>query len=213
MEAAITPRTKAIIPVHFYGQPAELDPILEIARKHNIPVIEDAAQAHGATTVTAKSDLWEMACFSFYPGKNPGAYGDTGALVTNDDELAKKIRMLRDHGRTSKYEHEITGYGYRLDGIQGADFGCQIEHLTDWNEQRRRPRGLLHRTLTNVDDSIVLPYEPPHSQRRVSPVCDSATASATKFVVFENTRHRGRDSLSVPLHLQPVYRNLGYGAG
>ncbi len=214
LEAAITPNTKAIIPVHLYGQPAEMDPIIEIARKHNIPVIEDAAQAHGATYRDRKiGTLSEMACFSFYPGKNLGAYGDAGALVTNDDDLAAKIRMLRNHGRIGKYEHEITGYGYRLDGIQGAILDAKLNHLADWNAARRSHADYYTELLTNLDDSIVTPYEPPHLR------------SVYHLYVI---RTRSRDALlqhlkandieagihyPVPLHLQPVYKNLGYKKG
>ncbi|HZQ06969.1 MAG TPA: DegT/DnrJ/EryC1/StrS family aminotransferase [Anaerolineae bacterium] len=214
VEAAITPRTKAIIPVHLYGQPAEMDAILEIAKRHNIPVIEDAAQAHGAEYRGRRiGSLATMACFSFYPGKNLGAYGDAGALVTNDDTLAQKIRMLRDHGRTTKYEHEITGYGYRLDGIQGAILNAKLHHLPAWNAQRRANADYYTELLSNVDDSLVMPYEPSHVR-----------AVYHLYVI----RTRQRDALlnhlkahdieagihyPVPLHLQPVYKNLGYHQG
>lgn len=214
LEAAITANTKAIISVHLYGQPAEMDAIMAVARKHNIPVIEDAAQAHGATYRDRKiGSLTELACFSFYPGKNLGAYGDAGALTTNSDELNQKIRMLRDHGRTSKYEHEITGYGYRLDGIQGAILDAKLKHLPDWNAARRSHADYYTELLSNLDDSIVTPYEPSHLR------------SAYHLYVI---RTRNRDELMqylkandieagihypVPLHLQPVYRNLGYHAG
>jgi dTDP-4-amino-4,6-dideoxygalactose transaminase len=214
IEAAITPRTKAIIPVHLYGQPAEMDPILEVARTHNLRVIEDAAQAHGSAYRGRRiGSLGDVACFSFYPGKNLGAYGDAGALVTNDDELARKIRMLRDHGRTTKYEHEITGYGYRLDGIQGAVLDVKLKHLPEWNAARRAHADYYTELLANVDDSIVTPYEPAQVQ-----------AVYHLYVI----RTRKRDELlqylkehdieagihyPVPLHLQPVYKNLGYTKG
>lgn len=214
LSAAITPRTKAIIPVHLYGQPAEMDPILEIANARHIPVIEDAAQAHGATYRNRSvGTMGLMACFSFYPGKNLGAYGDAGALVTNDDTLAAKIRMLRDHGRTTKYEHEITGYGFRLDGIQGAVLDVKLKHLPQWNAARRAHADYYTELLANVDDSIVTPYEPAHVQ-----------AVYHLYVI----RTRKRDALlqylkdhdieagihyPVPLHLQPVYKNLGYARG
>lgn len=214
LSAAITPRTKAIIPVHLYGQPAEMDAILEVANRNNIPVIEDAAQAHGATYRTRRvGTMGLMACFSFYPGKNLGAYGDAGALVTNDDALAAKIRMLRDHGRTTKYEHEITGYGFRLDGIQGAVLDVKLKHLPQWNAARRAHADYYTELLANVDDSIVPPYEPAHVQ-----------AVYHLYVI----RTRKRDELlqylkehdieagihyPVPLHMQPVYKNLGYAHG
>lgn len=214
VEAAITPRTKAIIPVHLYGQPADLDPILDIARRHNIPVIEDAAQAHGATYHGKKvGSLGTLACFSFYPGKNLGAYGDAGALVTNDDALAKKIRMLRDHGRTSKYEHELTGYGYRLDGIQGAILDAKLKHLPAWNEQRRAHADYYTELLANVDDSIVLPYEPPHI-KGVYHLYVIRTRQRDELLQYLKTREiEAGIHYPVPLHLQPVYKNLGYAKG
>ncbi len=214
LEAAITPRTKAIIPVHLYGQPAELDAILEIAAAHHIPVIEDAAQAHGAEYRGRRiGSLGTMACFSFYPGKNLGAYGDAGALVTNDDELAHKVRMLRDHGRTTKYEHVISGYGYRLDGIQGAILDAKLNHLPEWNEKRRAHADYYTELLSNVDDSIVTPYEPSHLR-----------AVYHLYVIRTRQRDAALEYLKaheieagihypIPLHLQPVYKNLGYRPG
>lgn len=214
VEAAITPRTKAIIPVHLYGQPAELDAILEIGRRHNIPVIEDAAQAHGATYRGKKAgSMGTMACFSFYPGKNLGAYGDAGALVTNDDELAKKIRMLRDHGRTSKYEHEMTGYGYRLDGIQGAVLDAKLKHLSEWNQQRRARADYYTELLANLDDSIVLPYEPAHV-RGVYHLYVIRTRGRDALLQYLKTQEiEAGIHYPMPLHLQPVYKNLGYTRG
>ncbi len=214
LQAAITPRTKAIIPVHLYGQPAEMDPILEIARRHNLPVIEDAAQAHGATYRDHKiGSLGTMACFSFYPGKNLGAYGDAGALVTNDDALAKKIRMLRDHGRTSKYEHEITGFGYRLDGIQGAILDAKLKHLPTWNAQRRAHADYYTELLSNLDDSIVTPYEPSHL-RAVYHLYVIRTRKRDVLLTYlkQNDIEAGIH-YPVPLHLQPVYKSLGYPRG
>jgi dTDP-4-amino-4,6-dideoxygalactose transaminase len=214
LEAAITPRTKAIIPVHLYGQPAEMDPILDIARRHHLPVIEDAAQAHGATyrghTI---GSLGTMACFSFYPGKNLGAYGDAGALVTNDDEMASKVRMLRDHGRTSKYEHAISGYGYRLDGIQGAILDAKLKHLPEWNAQRRAHADYYTELLANVDDSIVLPYEPPHvkSVYHLYVIRTRRRDELLQYLKEQNIE--AGIHYPVPLHLQPVYRNLGYARG
>ena len=143
LEAAITPRTKAIIPVHLYGQCADMDAILEIAKKHDLPVIEDAAQAHGAEVSGRRAgSMGIMAAFSFYPGKNLGAYGDAGLTTTNDESLAKTMRLLVDHGRTTKYSHDLIGYNYRLDGIQAAVLGVKLRHLDNWNGARRR---LAHR--------------------------------------------------------------------
>jgi dTDP-4-amino-4,6-dideoxygalactose transaminase len=138
LEAAITPRTRAILPVHLHGQTAEMDPILAIARKHGLVVIEDAAQAHGAEYRGQRAgSLGDMACFSFYPGKNLGAYGDAGAIVTGDDELALKARMVANHGRISKYDHDMEGLNSRLDGLQAAILSVKLKYLEQWTEKRR----------------------------------------------------------------------------
>src|SRR5581483_3357364 len=214
IEAAITPRTKAIIPVHLYGQPAEMDPIVEVAKKHNLRVIEDAAQAHGADYRGRRiGSIGDMACFSFYPGKNLGAYGDAGALVTNDDELAHKIRMLRDHGRTTKYEHEMTGFGYRLDGIQGAVLDVKLKHLPEWNAARRAHADYYTELLANVDDSIVTPYELPHV-RAVYHLYVIRTRQRDELLQYLKDQNiEAGIHYPVPLPLQPVYKNLGYHQG
>ena len=138
IEAALTPRTKAIMPVHLYGQPADMDPILEIARRHHLTVIEDAAQAHGSEYKGRRcGSLGDLACFSFYPGKNLGAYGEGGAVVTNDAAMAKKIRLLRAWGEETRYEHKFRAFNYRMDGIQGAVLGVKLKHLEHWTEARR----------------------------------------------------------------------------
>ena len=158
IESKITARTRAVIAVHLYGQPADMDPILAIARKHRLFVIEDSAQAHGATykgrTVGSMGDA---ACFSFYPGKNLGAYGDGGAIVTNDDALASRARMLANHGRIDKYNHEIEGYNSRLDGLQAAVLSVKLKHLPAWNESRRRWARLYSKLLANCD--VVTPRD------------------------------------------------------
>jgi dTDP-4-amino-4,6-dideoxygalactose transaminase len=137
LEAAITPRTKAIVPVHLYGQPADMDPILAIAAAHDLVVIEDAAQAHGALYRDRRiGTLGRCACFSFYPGKNLGAYGDAGGVVTDDDELADRIRMYCDHGSAVKYTHQMEGINSRLDGFQGAVLQVKLRHLEAWTERR-----------------------------------------------------------------------------
>ncbi len=154
----ITSRTKAILPVHLYGQPADMDPILNLARKHGLKIVEDCAQAHGARYKgrTAGS-FGDMSCFSFYPGKNLGAYGDGGAIVTSDDALAKKARMFANHGRIDKYDHEIAGVNSRLDGIQAAILGAKLKHLDDWTEARRRNAYLYNDHLKDTD--LVTPRE------------------------------------------------------
>lgn len=135
---AITAKTKAILPVHIYGTPCRMEEILTIAREHGLAVIEDAAQAHGASLGgTGVGSFGTAATFSFYPGKNLGAYGDAGAITTNDDALAARIRKLRDHGRMSKYMHDIVGYNHRMDGIQGAVLSVKLKHLAGWNTRRR----------------------------------------------------------------------------
>ena len=151
LEAAITPKTKAIIPVHLFGQTADMDPILAIARKRKLFVIEDACQAHGAEYKGKKAgSIGDAGCFSFYPGKNLGAYGEAGAVVTNDEELAKKIRMLRDHGQAKKYYHCVIGWNARMDGIQGAVLSVKLKHLPAWNEGRRRNAALYGELLKGV---------------------------------------------------------------
>lgn len=138
IEAAITPKTKAIIPVHLYGQMADMDAVMAIAKAHNLIVIEDACQAHGSAYKGKKAgSIGHAAAFSFYPGKNLGAYGEGGAVTTNDADIAKKIRMLRDHGMAEKYKHAIVGRNERLDGIQGAVLDTKLKHLESWNTKRR----------------------------------------------------------------------------
>jgi dTDP-4-amino-4,6-dideoxygalactose transaminase len=138
LEAAITPRTKAILPVHLYGQPADMDPILAIARRHGLLVIEDAAQAHGADYKARRvGSIGDLGCFSFYPGKNLGAYGEGGMVVTNNAAYAETLRILRDGGQSKKYHHVRIGYNYRLEGLQGAILRVKLRHLDDWTERRR----------------------------------------------------------------------------
>ncbi len=156
IEKKVTERTKAIIPVHLYGQPAEMDRILEIARKHSLYIIEDAAQAHGAVYKGQKVGTFgDCACFSFYPGKNLGAYGDAGAVVTNDDALAEKIRKFANHGRLSKYNHEFEGVNSRLDGLQAAILNVKLRHLEKWTENRIKAARRYDEGLSGL---VVTPY-------------------------------------------------------
>lgn len=151
VERAITPRTRAIIPVHLYGQVVEMDPLLEVAGKAGIPVVEDAAQAHGATYRGRRAgSMGRLAAFSFYPGKNLGAYGDAGAVVTADPELARWVRKARDHGRNSKYSHDFVGRNSRLDGIQAAVLRSKLGHLDGWNAARRGIAAEYDRGLAEV---------------------------------------------------------------
>jgi dTDP-4-amino-4,6-dideoxygalactose transaminase len=158
VEGRITKNTKAIIPVHLYGQPADMDPILEVARSNGLKVIEDAAQAHGATYKERRvGTLGDAACFSFYPGKNLGAYGDGGAIVTNDDGIAVRARMMANHGRVDKYDHEFEGVNSRLDGLQAAILSAKLPHLPRWIERRRRNAAIYDDTLRDVRH-VATPY-------------------------------------------------------
>src|SRR5262245_50681723 len=161
IEAAITPATKAIIPVHLYGQCADMNPILEVARRRGLLVVEDAAQAHGAEYHGRRAGSFgHMACFSFYPGKNLGAYGEGGAVVTNDDACAERLRMLRDWGQDRKYNHLHKGFNFRMDSIQGAILGVKLRHLEDWTERRRRVAHWYWEALAGIAE-IELPCELP----------------------------------------------------
>jgi dTDP-4-amino-4,6-dideoxygalactose transaminase len=158
VEQRITSKTKAIVPVHLYGQPADMEALQRIADQHGLKIVEDAAQAHGAMyrglTVGSMGD---MACFSFYPGKNLGAYGDAGAVVTDDQELAIKVRMLANHGRVEKYDHKMEGVNSRLDGLQAAVLSVKLKHLPAWNEQRRMNAYLYNQNLEKTE--VITPIE------------------------------------------------------
>jgi dTDP-4-amino-4,6-dideoxygalactose transaminase len=160
IEAKVTARTRAIIAVHLYGQPADMDPIIDIARKHKLVLIEDAAQAHGASYKDRRiGSIGDAACFSFYPGKNLGAYGDGGAVVTNDERVAGKVRILANHGRIDKYDHGIEGMNSRLDGLQAAILHVKLAHIEEWTT-RRRDRARLYSQLLGSAD-VVPPAELP----------------------------------------------------
>jgi dTDP-4-amino-4,6-dideoxygalactose transaminase len=212
LEAAITPRTKAIIPVHVFGQPADMDPIMAIARKHGLVVIEDACQAHGSEYKGRRcGSIGQLGCFSFYPGKNLGAYGEGGAVVTSDPDLAKRIRLLRAWGEETRYEHKYRGFNYRMDGVQGAILGVKLRYLEAWTEARRRNAAEYGRQLEETP--AVLPRE----RRDVRHVYHL-------YVVRLEQRDAWRERLTeagvqtgvhypIPIHLQPAYRDLGYSAG
>jgi dTDP-4-amino-4,6-dideoxygalactose transaminase len=216
IEAAVTERTRAVLPVHLYGQPADLDPVFEIAARHNLSVIEDAAQAHGALYRGRRvGALGRVGCFSFYPGKNLGAYGEGGAVVTDDSEVARRVRLLRDHGSERKYRHEIVGYNSRLEGIQGAVLAVKLAHLDRWNELRRAHAARYAELLDGLDraGTLALPRESEYA-RHVYHL----------FVVQTDARDRLQTHLSaagvqtgihypVPVHLQPAYAALGHRPG
>ena len=212
LEAAITPRTRAVIPVHLYGRPADMDPIVAIARRHGIVVIEDAAQAHGAEYKGRRAgSLGEMACFSFYPGKNLGAYGEGGLVVTDSPEYTRTLRMLRDWGAEKKYEHVLKGYNYRMEGIQGAVLRVKLRHLDDWTESRREAAARYDELL--VDSGVETP--PPASDaRHVYHIYAVRTASRQAWQDALKEQHiQTGVHYPVPVHLQPAFADLGYRAG
>ena len=162
IELKITSKTKALIPVHLYGQPVNMPAICEIARKHNLKIVQDCAQAHGATfDGKSLADFGDVLCFSFYPGKNLGAYGDAGAVVTNYDEIAKRALMTANHGRIGKYDHEFEGVNSRMDGIQGAVLNVKLKYLEQWNENRRRNADIYNHFLKDIPN-LSLPYTLPN---------------------------------------------------
>jgi dTDP-4-amino-4,6-dideoxygalactose transaminase len=164
IERKITQKTKAIIPVHLYGQTADIDPILEIAKKHKLILIEDTAQSHGALyNGNPCGSMGDMGCFSFYPGKNLGAFGEGGMVTTNNDEFAEKIRLLRNHSQPQKYIHTAIGYNYRMDGIQGAVLGVKLRHLDKWNALRRKAAEKYTEGLKHID-GLTPPFVPAYSQ-------------------------------------------------
>ena len=212
IERAITPRTRALIPVHLYGQAADLDPILELAKKHHLHVIEDAAQAHGAEYKRKRvGSLGSAGCFSFYPSKNLGAYGEAGAVVTNDEELAKRLRLLRDHGSTSKYAHAIVGYNFRMEEIQAAVLNVKLRHLNDWNDARRARAATYNASLSSA--GLVLPEEMDYA-RHVYHVY--AVQSQNRDDLQKRLTAAGVQTgvhYPIPIHLQPAYASLGYKGG
>jgi dTDP-4-amino-4,6-dideoxygalactose transaminase len=212
IESAITRRTRAIMPVHLYGQPADMKPILEIARRRGLTVIEDAAQAHGSEYHGRRcGSLSEIAAFSFYPGKNLGAYGEGGALTTTRRDVATTCRVLRDWGQEKRYEHRLKGFNYRMDGIQGAVLRVKLRHLEAWTEKRRQVARWYGEALN--PGSVRVPKERPDC-RHVYHV----------YVVRSDDRDGLREALAkegiqtgihypIPVHLQPAHEDLGYHAG
>ena len=212
IEAAITPRTKAILVVHLYGQPADMDPIMDIARRHGLVVIEDAAQAHGAKYKgRLVGSIGDMACFSFYPGKNLGAYGEGGAVTTGNPEYARSIRMLRDWGQDAKYHHVLRGFNYRMEAFQGAILRVKLRHLERWTEARRALAGKYNELLG--DSGVERPKEMSWA-RHVYHVYTlrSQDRESLRAALQEEGIQTGVH-YPVPVHLQPAYADLGYGRG
>jgi dTDP-4-amino-4,6-dideoxygalactose transaminase len=212
IEKAITERTKAILPVHLYGQPADMEPILDIARRHGLVVIEDAAQAHGAEYKGQRvGSIGDIGCFSFYPGKNLGAYGEGGAVVTSNPEYAKTMTMLRDWGQERRYHHVLKGYNYRMDGIQGAILRVKLRYLEAWTEARRTHAANYDQLLTEsgVSTPTVMPYS-----RHVYHIY--AVRSPHRDALQQKLQEQGVQTgihYPIPVHLQPAYADLGYQLG
>ena len=212
IESAITPRTKAIIPVHLYGRPADLGTILKIAESHRIPVIEDACQAHGARWRNKRvGGLAFAGAFSFYPSKNLGAYGEGGALTTNDDQVAERVRVLRDHGQTRRHYHDYIGYNYRMDGFQAAVLRVKLRHLDGWTAQRQRIARRYRELLSSA--TVTLPGDEPENE-----------SVYHLFVAYVENRDATRAAMEargvqtaihypVPVHLQKAYESLGHKRG
>jgi len=213
-------RVVGIVPVHLYGQMADMDPIMEIATRYNLFVIEDACQAHGAQYFSKKANAWQKAgsigraaAFSFYPGKNLGACGEGGAVTTNDEAMAKRMKMIRDHGQAKKYYHDIEGYNGRLDSIQAGWLSVKLRHLAKWNESRRNMAHRYHELFAELKDSITLPVEAPWTK-----------GVYHLYVVRVNDREALQAALAeagvgtgihypIPLHLQKAYEHLDYKKG
>jgi dTDP-4-amino-4,6-dideoxygalactose transaminase len=212
IESAITDRTKAIMPVHLYGQPADMDPILEIAKRRGLVVIEDAAQAHGAEYKGRRvGSLGDMGCFSFYPGKNLGAYGEGGMVVTNNAEYTRIIRMLRDWGAEQKYQHVLKGYNFRMEGIQGAVLRVKLRHLEAWTEARRTAAVLYNELLSG---SGVPTPEAMSYARHVYHIYAIRTLQRSEWQ--QTLQAKGIQTgihYPIPVHLLPAYADLGYKKG
>jgi len=212
IERAITPRTRAILPVHLYGRPADMDPIREIASRHNLRILEDAAQAHGARYRGRRAgSLGHAAVFSFYPTKNLGAYGEGGALTTDDDQVAKFARAARSHGQTARYEHEFVGYNYRMHGFQGAVLRIKLRHLYAWTARRQEIAREYRRLLAGA--RLETPVDDPRDE-----------CVYHQYVVYANNRNSIVTQLAAreietvvhyprPVHLQPAYSSLGLPPG
>lgn len=213
IEEKITPKTKAIVAVHLYGQPADMDELRKVADKHNLILIEDAAQSHIAEYKGKRiGGLSKAASFSFYPGKNLGAFGEGGAVTTNDDELAQKIRMLRDHGSMKKYYHEYYGHNYRMEGIQGAVLGVKLKYLEDWTKKRRHAAKKYCELLKDVKQ-IKLPEEMSYANH-VYHLFVIQTKDRDKLQKFLNENEVSTGlHYPIPLHLQKCFEHLGYKRG
>ncbi len=221
VERAITPKTKAIIAVHLYGQPADIDPLKSIAQKHNLYLVEDSAQAHIAEYKGKKvGGLSEASSFSFYPGKNLGAYGEGGAVLTNNEEIATTVKMLRDHGTLKKYDHEIFGHNYRMEGIQGAVLGVKLKYLNQWTDARRGVAAKYRKFLSDVEQ-IQLPEEMTYAKHVYHLFVIRVLGGKNNNLGLrdELANYLNKDGIStglhypIPLHLQKCFTHLNYKKG
>jgi dTDP-4-amino-4,6-dideoxygalactose transaminase len=209
---AITPRTKAVIPVHLYGQPADMDPIRALADKHGLIVVEDACQAHGARYKGQRAgSIGDAAAFSFYPAKNLGAFGDGGMITTSNADIAEKIKMLRNMGQSRKYHHEVLGHNHRLDSIHAAVLRVKLPHLDEWNRSRSRSAELYGEML--ADSGVITPTVAEHVEHVWHLyVVRSANRDDLCYHLAERNISTGIH-YPIPIHLQPAYSNLGYQVG
>ena len=214
IEKAITKKTKAILPVHLYGHPADMDPIMAIAKKHKLKVIEDCAQAHGALYKNKKvGSFGDAACFSFYPTKNLGAFGDGGMVITNSEEMKERLLLLRDYGRKGRYEHILKGYNSRLDTLQAAILRVKLKHLDEWDEKRRKNACLYTKLFKENRLDVICPYEADYAKHvyHLYPV----RIKNRKEVMEKLTEKSIRTLIHypIPIHLQNAYKDLGYKKG
>jgi dTDP-4-amino-4,6-dideoxygalactose transaminase len=213
LEKAITPKTKAIVPVHLYGHPADMDAILEIAERHGVKVIEDACQAHGAIYKGRRvGGLGHAGCFSFYPGKNLGAYGEGGMVTTNDPAMQKTMRMLRDWGQEKKYYHVLKGFNYRMEGFQGAILRVKLRHLAAWTEARQLRAAAYDRLLAG--NEVVEAPRPPANGKHVYHIY--AVRTADRATLMRTLQSHGIGTgihYPIPVHLQEAHADLGYRKG
>ena len=214
IEKSITKKTKAILPVHLYGHPADMDPIMEIAKRYNLKVIEDCAQAHGALYKDKKvGSFGDASCFSFYPTKNLGAFGDAGMVITNSEEIKQRLLLLRDYGRKGRYEHILRGYNSRLDTLQAAILKVKLKHLDEWDEKRRENAHIYTKLFKENKMDLVCPYEADYAKHvyHLYPV-----RIRNRKEVMEKLAEKGIRTLihyPIPIHLQEAYKDLGYKKG
>ena len=212
IEASITPRTKAILPVHLYGNPADMDAIVAVARRHGVAVIEDAAQAHGAGYRGRRcGSIGDLGCFSFYPGKNLGAYGEGGMVATDNPEFARTIRMLRDWGAEKKYEHVLKGFNYRMEGVQGAILRVKLQYLEAWTEARRAHAAAYNRLLAGAGLTLPVQAEVCRHVYHIYAVLTPHRAELMEWLGAQGVQTGIH--YPYPVHLLPAYADLGYAAG